>query len=138
MDAGRQQTIVSPDSRPGRLCLAAPRGSGHEPTRTHSMSLTRSAIIDRIRAIEEPIRQLGVGRMAIFGSSARDEATADSDVDVLVEFRPGRKSFCNFLALATLLEQTLDRQVDLVTVEGLSPHIGPRIQAEAIDVLRAA
>jgi predicted nucleotidyltransferase len=76
--------------------------------------------------------------LALFGSVLRGEASADSDVDILVEFAPGAKSFDRFMDLADLLEQQLGRPVELVTTEALSPIIGPRILAEAKDVLRAA
>jgi predicted nucleotidyltransferase len=59
-------------------------------------------------------------------------------VDLLVEFTPGEKSFDRFMALADLLESVLERQVELVTTEALSPYLGPHILAEAADVLRAA
>jgi hypothetical protein len=55
-----------------------------------------------------------------------------------VEFQPDRKTFDAFLALAELLEKVLQRRVDLVTTEALSPYIGPYILAEAVDVVRAA
>lgn len=84
------------------------------------------------------LRRLGVRRLALFGSVLRDEARADSDVDLLVEFAPGEKSFDRFLMLAELLERLLGRPVDLVTTEGLSPYLGPRILAEAANVLHAA
>ena len=101
-------------------------------------ALTRDRTIDRLRAAEVEIRQLGVRRLALFGSVARDEARADSDVDLLVEFVAGQKSFDRFMALADLLEAVLACRVELVTLEALSPFIGPRILAEAADVLRAA
>jgi uncharacterized protein len=81
---------------------------------------------------------LGVARLAMFGSVLRGDADAGSDVDILVEFMPGAKSYERFLALSELLEDRLGRRVELVTVEALSPFIGPRILAEAQDVLRAA
>ena len=59
-------------------------------------------------------------------------------MDLLVEFAPGEKSFVRFLMLAELLERLLGRPVDLVTTEGLSPYLGPRILAEAANVLHAA
>ena len=67
-----------------------------------------------------------------------DSAAPDSDVDLLVQFRPGGKTHHHFLALWELLEQRLGRRADLVTTDALSPFIGPRILAEAQDVLRAA
>ena len=92
----------------------------------------------RLRAAEGAIRQLGVRRLALFGSVVRGEARPDSDVDLLVEFTPGQKSFDRFMALSDLLEKLLARPVELVTIEELSPFIGPHILAEAADVLRAA
>ncbi len=79
-----------------------------------------------------------MGRLALFGSVLRGEARPDSDVDILVEFLPGAKSFARFLELSDLLEDILGRPVELVTPEALSPLIGPRILSEAEDVLRAA
>ncbi|OFW01280.1 MAG: nucleotidyltransferase [Acidobacteria bacterium RIFCSPLOWO2_02_FULL_68_18] len=92
----------------------------------------------RIAGAEPAIRALGVARLALFGSVARDEARPDSDVDVLVQFSPGQKSYAHFIALSELLESLLRRRVELVTTEALSPFLGPRILAEAQDVLRAA
>jgi predicted nucleotidyltransferase len=52
------------------------------------------------------------------------------DIDILIEFEPGKKSFDNFMRLATFLEQQIGRHVELVTPESLSPHIGPHILRE--------
>ena len=100
--------------------------------------LSRDEAIRRLRSAESEIRLCGVERLALFGSVVRDEARADSDVDVLVEFAPGAKSYENLLALSDLLEERLERPVEVVTTEALSPFLGPRILAEALDVLRAA
>lgn len=80
------------------------------------------------------IRSCGVRRLGLFGSFVRDQQEADSDVDLLVEFHPGRKSFDSFMGLSTLLEEVLQRRVELVTTEALSPYLGPRILAEVEDV----
>ena len=92
----------------------------------------------RLVACAFEVRALGVARLALFGSVLRGEASAESDVDILVEFAPGAKSFDRFMELADLLEERLGRPVELVTTEALSPVIGPKILAEAKDVLRAA
>lgn len=99
---------------------------------------TRDQTIQRLLAAEAEIRRLGVRRLALFGSVARGEARPDSDVDLLVEFAPGQKNFDRFMALADLLERLVGHPVELVTIEALSPFIGPHILAEAADVLRAA
>ena len=92
----------------------------------------------RLKNAEAEIIRLGVSRLALFGSVVRNEARPGSDVDVLVEFDPARKTFDNFLALSELLERLLDHPVELITMEALSPYIGPHILAEAEDVVRAA
>jgi hypothetical protein len=94
--------------------------------------------VQRIAACERKVRALGVTRLALFGSVLRGQARQQSDVDLLVQFAPGAKSYSRFLALSELLEAQLGRPVELVTAEALSPFIGPRILAEAQDVLRAA
>jgi predicted nucleotidyltransferase len=100
--------------------------------------LTREQAIERLLTIEPDIRALGVQRLAIFGSVVRGQARPDSDVDLLIQFFPGAKTYDRFLALLELLEIRLERKVELVTVEALSPFLGPRILAEAEDVLRTA
>jgi hypothetical protein len=100
--------------------------------------LTRREASARLAAAEAEIRAFGVTRLALFGSVMRDTARPDSDVDLLVEFAPGAKTYAHFFALADLLEARLGHRVELVTPEALSPFLGPRILAEAQDVLRAA
>ena len=76
------------------------------------------------------IRSFGVRKLGLFGSFVRDQPNDDSDVDLLVEFESGRKTFDNFMDLSFFLEDRLKRRVEVVTTEALSPHIGPHILAE--------
>ncbi len=92
-------------------------------------------VIAILRAHEAEIRSLGIDRLALFGSTAAGQARAESDVDVLVEFRTGTKTYDRFLALGDLLEKLLGHRVEIVTRESLSPHLGPHILATAFDVL---
>jgi uncharacterized protein len=100
--------------------------------------LSREKATELLATSESEIRALGVARLALFGSVLRGDARPDSDVDLLVQFFPGAKTFDRLLALSELLENRLGRPVELVTTEALSPFIGPRILAEAQDVLRSA
>jgi uncharacterized protein len=101
-------------------------------------SLSHDEAVRRIVAAEAEIRAFGVRRLALFGSVLRDEARPDSDVDFLVEFATGEKSFDHFMGLALFLEDLLEHKVELLTPESLSPYIGPHILKAAKDVLRAA
>jgi predicted nucleotidyltransferase len=74
----------------------------------------------------------------LFGSVLRGQTHVGSDVDILVQFAPGAKTYARFFALSELLERCLSRRVELVSTEALSTFIGPRTLAEAEDVLRVA
>lgn len=97
---------------------------------------TKKHLIERLRRHGDDLRRLGVERIGVFGSFQRDTPDSKSDVDLLVEFVPGEKSFDNFMALSFLLEEELERPVELVTREALSPHIGPHIlrSVEYVDI----
>jgi len=95
-------------------------------------------IAERLKEASGRMLPLGVSRLSLFGSWVRDAGHAASDVDLLVEFLPGEKTFARYVELAEFFEQLLGRPVDLVTTDSLSPHIGQEIRAEAVDVVRAA
>lgn len=76
------------------------------------------------------LRGYGVKRFGLFGSFARGRQHDESDIDIVVEFEEGQKSFDNFMNLAFYLEDLLGRKIDLLTPESLSPHLGPNILRE--------
>jgi predicted nucleotidyltransferase len=98
---------------------------------------TKHDVVAMLRRNRDPIRALGVKRLGLFGSFVRDQQGPESDVDLLVEFEPGGKTFDNFMALSFLLEDLLQRRVELVTSESLSPYLRPRIMHEVEDALAA-
>lgn len=71
--------------------------------------------------------------MKLFGSVARDEAGAQSDVDVLVRF-VGPATFDRYMGLKQLLEDLLGRRVDLVAERALRPELRPRVERVAVRV----
>lgn len=78
-------------------------------------------------------RQWPIRSLALFGSVARGDATAASDLDVLVEF-DGRVTLSAFLALEQELSELSGRPVDLVSRPALKPLIGARVLREAVPV----
>ena len=76
------------------------------------------------------LQKFGVHRLGVFGSFARDTPQSESDIDLLIEFAPGMKNFDNFMGIANLIEDRSGREADIVTLEGLSPYIGPHILEE--------
>ncbi|MFN8489190.1 MAG: nucleotidyltransferase family protein [Caldilineaceae bacterium] len=91
---------------------------------------TKKNILTIIENHQEQLKNFGVKRLGLFGSFVREEQNADSDVDLLVEFEPGKKTFKNFMRLCFYLEDLFQREVELVTPEALSPYIGPHILRE--------
>jgi len=94
------------------------------------MVLTKAKILGILEANQAEIEALGVKRLGLFGSFARESGGEDSDIDLLVEFDPDKKTFDHFMQLGTLLEDLLGRSVELVTTESLSPYLGPSILNE--------
>lgn len=93
----------------------------------------REDILKRLRAIKPALQQeFPLRRMALFGSWAREEQTATSDVDILVDVDPAIG--LRFVTLAERLESFLEQHVDLVSSRAVKPNLLKQIQAELIDV----
>ena len=96
--------------------------------------MTRSEALNRLGALLPEARsRFGVAAISLFGSVARDEATDQSDLDVLVDFA-GPATFANFMGLKLYLEDSLGVRVDLVTRRALRPRMRDRIESEALRV----
>ena len=81
----------------------------------------------------ELVRRFAVRDLALFGSTARDEAGEESDVDILVSFN-GPATSARYFGLQFYLEDHLGRPVDLVTDKALRPELRPYVDREAIHV----
>ena len=81
----------------------------------------------------ELIQRFGIKQLALFGSTARDRATAHSDIDVLVEFE-GVATSARYFGLQFHLEDLFGCAVDLVTEKALRPELRPFVEAEAVRV----
>jgi predicted nucleotidyltransferase len=73
----------------------------------------------------------GARNVRVFGSVARGEADEESDIDLLVEFEPGR-SLLDHAALWLELQDVLGRTVDVVSDRGIKPRIRNRVLSEAV------
>jgi predicted nucleotidyltransferase len=94
------------------------------------MVKTKAEVFKALQANTSKLNEFGVRRFSLFGSFLFDQATDHSDVDLLVEFEPNKKTFTNFSNLVFFLEDLFGRRVEIVTMESLSPHIGPYILRE--------
>jgi uncharacterized protein len=92
---------------------------------------TKAQVFSRLQDYRQELTRFGVSQCGVFGSFVRDRSIHDqSDVDILVAFEPDQKTFDNFIHLSFFLEDLFGRAVDLITIESLSPYIGPHILDE--------
>lgn len=101
------------------------------------MSRRRDEIIAQLAAHRDKLAEgFGVRSLAVFGSAARDELSPESDVDILVDFRPeARVGLFELVALREHLEGLLGRSVDVVTADGLRSWMRERVLREAVRVV---
>ena len=94
----------------------------------------KQEVLDHLAAHRDLLRgQFDVKELLVFGSIARDDAKADSDVDVLVTFVATTR-FDQFMELKFYLEDLLGAPVDLVTRKALRPHMRASVEREAVNV----
>ena len=78
--------------------------------------------------------RFGVVGLSLFGSTARDEASEESDVDLLVSFS-GQATSKQYFGVQFYLEDLMGADIDLVTVKALRPELKPYVLSEKIDVI---
>lgn len=86
-----------------------------------------------VRLKPELSKRFGVIRLALFGSTVRNEARPDSDIDIVVAF-DGPATSKKYFGVQFLLEDELGHPVDLVTEKAMRPELRPYIDREAINV----
>lgn len=95
-----------------------------------TLTLDRTAILRFLTENPAEIRQFGVRKIGLFGSYARNEQTETSDIDFLVEFYPAEKSYDHLIGLIDFLEYHLNRSVEVVTLQSLSPFLVDHIEKD--------
>lgn len=83
------------------------------------VSESRSDVFEVLRENGSRLRSVGVEKVGVFGSFSRGEQDSSSDVDLLLVFREGEKSFRNFMDAKKILQEIFDRDVDVGTEESL-------------------
>ena len=96
--------------------------------------MSRDEVLALLRAHKQVLeRRFGIVDLALFGSYARDSATADSDIDILVRF-DGPATLKRYFGAQFYIEDLLGRSVDLVTDNALRRELRPYVEQEAIHV----
>lgn len=99
--------------------------------------MRRDEVIARLKEAEPALRGFGVGALYLFGSHARDEGRADSDIDVFVDPAPGENfGFLPYMDAYQTIQHAIgrDAEVGYSTREGLSPYIRAEVEREAVRI----
>ena len=92
---------------------------------------TKDNILKTLKSNKLKLSKFGIRNIGLFGSYLYNEQSSESDVDLLIDFEPEKENFDNYMAVYDLLEKILkNEKIEVVTKNGLSPYIGPKILNE--------
>jgi predicted nucleotidyltransferase len=115
------------------LCSRLHAAANCGPIPSRQAMKSREDVLQVLRkALPALQEKFPISRIALFGSYAREEQRADSDVDILVEVDPSIG--LRFSALAEELERLLEEPVELVSSRAISPSVRPLVEADCIEV----
>ncbi|NPD90182.1 MAG: nucleotidyltransferase family protein [Asgard group archaeon] len=90
-------------------------------------TLNLSDVLDEIQRNKNVILSFGVKNIGVFGSFVKNEQKISSDLDILIEFKKGMKSFDNYMGLLFFLEDLFQVKIDLVIKEAIKPRLKSHI-----------
>ena len=99
---------------------------------TPPSTLTRKRALHMLEDNRAQLMSLGVEKIALYGSVARNEATAQSDVDVLVQLADDYLTLTGYMDVCFYLEELFGRRVDVTTFGSIKPHMRESVLAEAL------
>lgn len=94
--------------------------------------MNRADAMTRLKAHEAELKALGVERLYLFGSTARDEAREDSDVDLFFDHEKGKLGLFELMEVKERAAAILGRAADVTTRAGLHPALRQRIESSAV------
>lgn len=96
--------------------------------------MTRDEAIARLKEHEADLKRLGVERLYMFGSTARDEARVDSDIDLFFDYEKGKLGLFGLMAIKELAGEILGRPTDIMTRDSIHRVMRARIEQSAVQV----
>jgi len=96
--------------------------------------MNRDEVMSRLRAHRTELERLGVQHLYLFGSTARDEARGDSDVDLFFDYEEGRFGLFDLMDVQERMSGILGRATDVMTRDSIHRVLRPRIEASAVRV----
>jgi len=92
---------------------------------------SKENILKVLKSNKSKFSKFGIRNVGLFGSYLHNEQSSESDIDLLIDFEPEKESFDNYMAAYDLFEKLFkNEKIGVVTKNGLSPYIGPKILNE--------
>lgn len=92
---------------------------------------TKNYILSTLRLNKPNLSKFGIRQIGLFGSYVHNKQSNKSDIDILIDFEPDKENYDNFMAVYDFFEDLFQNEkVEIVTTNGLSPYIGPKILQE--------
>ena len=96
--------------------------------------MQRDEAIARLRQHEAELRQLGVQRLYLFGSTARGEAREDSDIDLFFDYERGKLGLFELMDVKEQVSRILGRKADIMTRDSLHKILRSQIETSALQI----
>jgi uncharacterized protein len=96
---------------------------------------TKENILYILKTHKYELSKLGVSNIGLFGSYLHNNQSVNSDIDLLIDFEPEKENFDNYMAVYDIFENLFkNEKIEIVTKNGLSKHIGPKILEDVVYV----
>jgi uncharacterized protein len=96
--------------------------------------MQRDEVIGKLKQHEADLKRLGVEHLYLFGSTARDEAREDSDVDLFFDYERGKLGLFELMDVKEETSRILGCKADIMTRDSLHKVLRSRIEASALQV----
>jgi predicted nucleotidyltransferase len=100
----------------------------------YHFAMERDEAISRLQQHEADLKRLGVERLYLFGSTARGEASRDSDVDLFFDYQKGQLGVFELMDVKEFAAKILGRKTDIMTRDSLHKTLRQEIEATAVRV----
>lgn len=95
--------------------------------------MTLEQALQTLRKAEAELRAKGIVHAGIFGSTARGEQSAGSDIDIIIAFEPSsRINIYDFVGIQENIAELFDESVDVVDQRGLKPHMRENVERDLV------
>ena len=96
--------------------------------------MERTTVIEALAAHKDELRSNGVAALYLFGSTARDEAGPESDVDLFFDNNDPKFSIVELVRIKNMIEETLGSHADVMTRDSIHPRLRSFVEASSLRI----